>query len=111
MEFEKVLNGILKYMDGEIYSGMNDWQEMAARIAVSRMMKSSDKLKNALCNNTFIRTFAIIDENGSVDIDGLYSDLKEQVNNKGKIEVTLPLFGTFKFTASDVDKLYSAITG
>lgn len=98
-------------MDREIYTGMNDWQEMLARIAVSRTLKNSDKLKNALCDNTFIRTFAIIDENGSVDVDGLYSDIKEQINNKGKIEVTLPLFGTFKFTTSDIDKLYSTITG
>lgn len=111
MEFEKVLNGILKYMDREIYSGMNDWQEMVARIAVSRLMKNNDKLKSLLCDNTFIRTFAIIDENGNVDVDGLYSDIKEQVANKGKIEIVLPLFGTFKFAPSDVDKLYSTITG
>lgn len=111
MEFERVLNGILKYMDKEIYAGMNDWQEMAARIAVSRLMKNSDKLKSLLCDNTFIRTFAVIDETGNVDIDGLYSDIKEHVTNKGKIEIALPLFGTFKFTPSDVDKLYSAITG
>lgn len=111
MNFEKVLNGILKYMDKEIYSGMNDWQEMAARIAVSRMLKNSDKLKNAICDNTFIRTFAIVDENGNIDIDGLYSDIKEQINRKGKIEITLPLFGTFKFSPSDVDNLYSTITG
>lgn len=111
MEFERVLNGILKYMDREVYTGMNDWQEMAARIAVSRMMRNSENFKTSLCNNTFVRTFAIIDENGNVDVDGLYSDLKEQVTNKGKIEITLPLFGTFRFTVSDVDKLYSAITG
>lgn len=111
MEFNKALNGILKYLNKEIYSGMNDWQEMAARIAVSRMMKNSEKLKAALCNNTFIRTFAIVDSDGNVDIDGLYSDIKEQVDSKGKIEITLPLFGTFKFTSSDIDTLYSTIKG
>lgn len=111
MNFEKVLNGILKYMDKEIYSGMNDWQELAARIAVSRMLKNSDNIKSAICDNTFVRTFAIVDKNGYIDIDGLYSDIKEQVNRKGKIEITLPLFGTFKFSPSDVDKLYSTITG
>lgn len=110
MNFEKVLNGILKYMDKEVYAGMNDWQEMAARIAVSRILKNSDKLKSAICDNTYIKTFAIADENGNIDIDGLYSDIKEQINQKGKITVTLPLFGTFKFSPDDVDKLYSTIT-
>lgn len=111
MNFERVLNGILKYMDREIYSGMNDWQELAARIAVSRLLKNSDNLKSAICDNTYIRTFGITDENGNIDIDGLYSDLKEQVNRKGKIEITLPLFGTFKFSLSDVDNLYNTIVG
>lgn len=109
MEFERVLNGILKYMEREVYSRMNGWQEVAARIAVARMMRNSDKFKKALCENTFIRSFAISDENGIIDVNGLYSDLKEQIANKGKIEVNLPLFGTFKFSPSDVDNLYSTI--
>ena len=110
MEFERVLNGILKYMDKEVYSRMNGWQEVAARIAVARMMRNSDKFKKALCENTFIRSFAISDENGTIDVDGLYADLKEQVVSKGKIEITVPLFGTFKFSPSDIDNLYSTIT-
>lgn len=109
MNFEKVLNGILKYMDKEIYAEMNDWQEMAARIAVSRLLRNSDKLKSALCDNAFIRTFAIADEDGNIDVDGLYSDIQEQFKNKTKISIVLPLFGTFKFTADDLDKLYSTI--
>ena len=33
MNFDRVLNGLMKYMDREIFSSMNDWQEMLARIA------------------------------------------------------------------------------
>lgn len=110
MEFERVLNGILKYMDKEVYSRMNGWQEVAARIAVARVMRNSENLKKSLCENPFLRSFAISDENGTIDVDGLYADLKEQVVSKGKIEITVPLFGTFKFSPSDIDNLYSTIT-
>lgn len=111
MNFDRVLNGIMKYMDREIFSSMNDWQEMLARIAVSRLLGNSEQLKNTIMNNAYLRTFAIVDENGNVDVDGLYRDLKEQIRAKGKIELTLPMFGTYRFTESDVDRLYSCIKG
>ena len=111
MEFEKVLNGIIKYLNNEIYSGMNDWQEMLARIAVSRFLKNGETLKETLINNPFIKTFAIIDENGIVDISGLLDDIKAQFQQKEKLTLSLPLFGKFTFTASDVDKLKNAIYG
>lgn len=109
MEFEKVLNGIMKYLNNEIYSGMNDWQEMLARIAVSRMVGNGNNLKHILMNNAFIKTFAIMDENGMVDVDGLLNDIKNQINQKEKLTISLPMFGKFTFTAADVDKLHRSI--
>ena len=111
MNFDRVLNGLMKYMDREIFSSMNDWQEMLARIAVSRLLGNFEQLKASIMSNTYLRTFAIVDENGNVDVDGLYHDLKEQIRAKGKIELTLPMFGTFRFTESDVDRLYATIKG
>lgn len=111
MNFDRVLNGIMKYLDREILANMNDWQEMLARIAVSRVIGNGNNLKDMLCQNAFVRTFAIVDENGNVDVDGIYRDIKEQIRAKGKIEFTLPMFGTFRFTEADIDRLYSTIKG
>ena len=82
MEFEKVLNGIIKYLNNEIYSGMNDWQEVLARIAVSRVLGNKEKLKTTLLNNAYVKTFAIMDENGIVDVEGLMNDIKTQISQK-----------------------------
>jgi hypothetical protein len=109
MNFDRVLNGLMKYMDREIFSSMNDWQEMLGRIAVSRLIGNSEQLKNTIMSNAYVRTFAIVDENGNVDVDGLYRDLKEQIRAKDKVEISLPMFGTFRFTESDVDRLYATI--
>lgn len=105
MEYNKVINGIVKYIDREIVPNMNEWQEVVARIAMSRFVNNSNVLKDSLTHNSFVRTFAIIDETGNVDVEGLANDLKEQIRKKGKIEFTLPIFGTFKFVESDIDKL------
>jgi hypothetical protein len=109
MNLERVLNGIARYLDREIYAGMNNWQEAIARIAVSRMLNNKS-LENMI-NNPYMRTFAIIDAEGNVDVDGLYRDLRTYISNKGKIEIELPIFGKFTFTESDVDSLYNCIIG
>ena len=107
--FEKVLDGIAKYIDREIYAGMNDWQEVLARIAVGRVFENREQLKNRLVNSGVIRTFGVISEDGMVDVDGLASDLKKQIEQKGKITVSLPMFGKLTFKAEDVEKLHRTI--
>ena len=111
MKFERVLNGIMKYLNNEIYSGMNDWQEFFARVAVSRLVGNSKNLKEMLLNNGYIKTFAIMDENGIVDVEGLMRDIKTQINQKGKLTFSLPMFGKFSFTAEDAQKLHNSIIG
>ena len=109
MEFEKVIRGILKYLDREIYGNMVDWQEMVARIAVSRIIGDEGKLKQSLLNNSFVRTFSIMDDNGRVDVDGLMRDIKRQIEAKGKLEFSIPMLGKFSFVTSDVDTLHRYI--
>lgn len=111
MEFNKVINGLIRFIDKEIMPQMNDWQEIIARIAVGRFAQNSDVLKNALVENAFVRTFAIIDESGIVDVSGLVADLKEQIQKKGSLEFSIPMLGNFKFVESDVDKLHQYIMG
>ena len=110
MKFDRVLYGINKYLDKEIYAGMNDWQEVVARIAVSRIIGNKN-LEQTLLGNSYIKTFAIADTEGKIDVEGLYRDLKKLIQAKGKIEIELPIFGKFTFTESDVDCLYSCIRG
>jgi hypothetical protein len=109
MKFEKVIDGILRYLDSDIFEHMNDWQEMLARIAVSRMAKSSGQLKEFIINNPFLATFQIVDSEGNVDVDELLSDVREQIARKEKLVLSFPVFGKFTFTAADVDRLHEVI--
>jgi hypothetical protein len=110
MNFDRVINGIVKYMDKELYNNMNSLQEFGARLAVARIVGNKN-LKDMLINNPYIKTFAIIDEDGNVDVEGLYRDMKSLMQMKGKLEVTIPLFDTFTFNEADVDCLYNCIMG
>ena len=78
---------------------------MLARIAVSRVTADPAKLKSTMMANPFIRTFAIIDGEGNVDIEHLLNDVKVQIEKKGKLELNIPMFGKFNFMPEDVEKL------
>lgn len=110
-EIKKVIDGILTYMNNEIYSGLNDWQEILARVVVGRVISNEDAFAKELTNNGFIRTFGIIDSSGMVDIDSLAKDLKKEIAKKEKISFAVPMFGTMTFVPNDVNVLYKTITG
>lgn len=111
MEFEKVLDGVVKYVSREIIVNMNPLQEVAARLIVARVIGNAEAIKTMLSINPFARAFAISDANGNIDVDGLTCDLKKVIAEKGFLEVEIPMFGKFKFVESDVDTLRSYIGG
>lgn len=111
MEFNKVLNGIVKYIDKEIMHNLNSWQEVLARISMSRAINNSQGIKDFITKNGYIRTFAICDDQGNIDVDGLINDIKTVARNKGCIEIDIPLFGNFKFNENDINTLHQYIKG
>lgn len=110
-EFEKVIDGLSKYINDEIYAGMNDLQEFAARVMVGRIINNQENVKEMLINNGFIRTFGIVDAEGMVDVESLANDIKRELSRKEKITFNVPMFGKMTFKPSDVDMLYQNITG
>lgn len=110
-EFEKVIDGLSKYIDSVIYPGMADWQEFTARVLVGRFLNNENGIKESLMNNGFIRTFAIIDSDGKVDVGSLCKDIKRELSKKEKITFNLPMFGKLTFKPDDVDVIYKTITG
>jgi hypothetical protein len=109
--FEKVIDGTIEYIGEEMLSNMNDVQEFAARILISRVLNNQERIKDALVNNGFIRTFGIIDSEGNVDVEGLAHDIKREISRKEKITLSVPMFGKMTFHPGDVDALYKKITG
>lgn len=109
MDFDRVLDGIIRYLNREVFKGLNDWQDIMARVAVGRMLGNREGLKRSLMGNGFLQTLGIVDSRGMVDVEGLADDLRNEIRRKGKLVIKIPLLGTFTFTESDVDTLYGII--
>lgn len=110
-EFKKVIDGISKYINNEIYAGMNQAQEFAARVIVGRVINNQDYIKNIILNNGFLKTFGIMDSDGMVDVEALIKDIKRELSRTEKVTFDIPMFGKYTFKPSDADVLYYTITG
>ena len=111
VEFNRVIDGLIRYLNNNLFAKMNDWQEVLARIAVGRIIGNPEALKQSLMANGIVRTFAVMDSEGNVDLENLAIDLKREIERKGKISVEVPMLGKMSFVASDVDEIYREITG
>lgn len=111
VEFNRIIDGVARYLNNNLYSKMNDWQEIIARIAVGRIIGNPESLKQSLMGNGIVRTFAVMDSEGNVDLEPLARDLKREIERKGKLTLDVPMFGKMSFTAADVDEIYREITG
>jgi hypothetical protein len=109
--FEKVAKGISAYLNAEVYKGMNDLQEVVARIVVGRLLDNEERIKAALTGNGFIRTFGFINDEGMVDLEGIAESLKKEISKKGRISMSIPMFGKLTFVPDDVDVLCNYIRG
>ena len=110
-EIKKVIYGINRYMNDNIYEGMADWQEVLARTFIGTVTGNEEQLAANILNNGFLKTFAIIDEEGMIDVKTLLVLLQKEIENKERLSIKIPMLGKFTFVPEDVNLLYKAITG
>ena len=109
-KFEKVVESAAKWLGNEIYPKMNDLQEFVARMFVGRVLENEGKIKEILASNGMLRTFGFIDDEGMVDVDVLFADIRREVERKGTLVINIPWIGKLTFTPEDVDALHNCIT-
>lgn len=108
VDINRIINGLHKFIDREIYPTMSDWQETIARLAINRIVKNPQRLSEKM--HGFMEVMNFTDENGAVNMDELRNELRELVAQKGKIEISVPMFGKYGIKNEDIDRLYAYIS-
>ena len=107
-EYNKVLNGIAKYVDNEIVSKVAGWKRWIVGSGVGLALSNTTNTFNQLKNNEFVKMLNIIDENDRIDVDRVYQEMKNQAQ-KSSITFDAPLLGPITLNEQDVDKMYDFI--
>ena len=111
VSFNQVLDGLARYLNKNFYPNLDDFREVVARIAVGRILQNPENLKQSLSGNGIIRTFAIMNSDGDIDLEPIMRDLRKEIERKGKMTVEIPMFGKISFTGEDISEIYREITG
>ena len=106
--FNKVLNGLSKYVDSEIVSKLNGWQKWVVGGGLGIYLSNANNIYHDLKEKEFVKMMGIIGENDEIDIDKIYHEMKKQAE-KTSITFDLPFIGTITLNEQDIDKMYEHI--
>jgi hypothetical protein len=107
-EYNKVMNGIAKYIDIEIVDKITGWKKWVIGGGVSIALSNMSNVFNELKNNEMIKLLNIIDKDDKIDVDKIYKEMKKQAK-KGAVTFDVPMLGGLTLNEQDVDKVYEFI--
>lgn len=107
-DYNKVINGIAKYIDTEIVDKILGWKKWVVGSGLGIALSNSTNVFNQLKNNEFVKMLNIIDKDNKIDVDKIYKELKKQAK-KSSITFELPMVGSITLNDQDIEKLYELI--
>ena len=104
---DQAMRGAMRYADNEVIPHMPGGKGIGAGIMLALIIEGSREKILALRENPAVKLMRIMDEQGNIDIDRLYSAARPKFENK--LSVSVPFIGELKFDQNDIDKLYKYI--
>lgn len=104
MKFQELENGVMEYINTEFCSRLEDWRKWLLPIAAGYAMPYMEK--KYLDNLEMLKTVGVVDQDGNIDIDTLYTKTLEVARKTGNMRWDVPMLGPVVFGSEDVDKLY-----
>ena len=101
---EKLHNAILTYCDEEIARKAVGANKFIAYFLISSLANHPERTVGAIINHPFIKMTSIVNEDGSIKADELYSAARSAMDKS--VSVTL---SGITFTSSDIDKIYTIL--
>lgn len=108
VNYEKFVNGIVKFIDNEITPQMTGFKKLAFGVGSSIVLKKSGNIFNMIKDNQMIHALDILDNQNNIDIDMLKQELEAKMGDE-KFPIEIPMIGTITFDKNDLNKLYSYI--
>lgn len=107
-EYNKVINGIAKYIDYEIVEKISGWKKWVVGSGMGLALSNTAGVFNQVKNNEFVKMLNIIDKDDRINVDKIYKEMKKQAK-KSSVTFDVPMLGPITLNEQDVDKIYDFI--
>ena len=107
-EYNKVINGIAKYIDYEIVEKISGWKKWVVGSGMGIALSNTSGVFNQVKNNEFVKMLNIIDKDDRINVDKIYKEMKKQAK-KSSVTFDVPMLGPITLNEQDVDKIYEFI--
>lgn len=104
-----VINGLKEFFDEEIVQKVDGLGKWLVGAGLSMAMDNATNTFNELKANPMIKALGVIHDDDTIDIDMLYTKLKEQAQMHEAVTFQVPLIGAMTFRSEDLDHLYMDI--
>lgn len=99
------MHGMVDYVDHEVIPHLPTSGKWGVGAMTIMLTKKYNNVYEQLKNNSIVKAFGIVNEEGMIDDGTLMDVLEESANKYGKLSVSIPILGTMAFSADDVRKL------
>lgn len=108
---EQIKAGIGNYIQTRLMPRLDGKRQFLLGTVYGLCVNKMDTLIAHAAQNPTVRALGVVQENGEIDIDALYSAALAQMQAQGKVSVDISLLGTFAFDENDLRELRQMIGG
>lgn len=103
---QTIQSGLISYIAEDMLPKVDGWQKIAFGAALS--LGREQDVVSQIMSHPSISMLGIVSQDGLVDIERLKNAIGEQMGNQ-RIDINIPIVGTFKVGQSDLERLYQTI--
>ena len=110
MKIEKVIDGLIKYIDKHVLPQMTALQEVGYLTVSEAIRNDVSAIEQLISNNIFAKMLFSADRNGEVSLERLVSGLRKVIAKKGSVTFNIPMYGNFTLNDSDITEILKNMT-
>lgn len=105
----QVIEGLKDFFEEEVVMKVTGLGKWFIGAGISLAMENAVDTFNNLKANDIVKTLGVIHEDDTIDLDKVFTKLKEQADHYGAVTINVPMIGAMTFRAEDLDHLYMDI--
>lgn len=109
VSLDQIKRGAAKYIEFEIVSKLPVWKKWVFGGFANLVLQNIDRVYDWLKNKELVRVMNVITDDGNINIEEIYRNIRNEAEKTGDAPVNVPLIGEMRFSASDIDVLYQKI--